>query len=96
MLALKVEFLPPSQEEERECWVALCPEIDLATQGETFEDAERNMRDALDGWFSVCLAMGTLDAALTECGFSPCRIEEFKRVAPRITEGKAENTLCHA
>lgn len=96
MVALKVEFLPPSKEEERDCWVARCPEIDLATQGDTYEEAEKNLHDALDGWLSTCLAMGTLDAALKECGFSPCRIEQIKSVAPAALLSQKERRECRA
>ena len=96
MIALKVEFLPPSGDEQRECWVASCPEIDLVTQGDTFEDAEKNLRDAIDGWFGTCLEMGTLDAALKECGFSPCRIEKIKSFVPAALLSQQKRRVCHA
>ncbi len=96
MVTLKVEFLPPSDEEGRECWIASCPEIDLATQGETYGDAEENLRDALDAWFSTCLEMGTLEAALKECGFSACRIEKLKSTVPAALLSQKERRVCHA
>lgn len=95
MVALKVEFSPPSEEDARECWIASCPEIDLVTQGDTFEEAEANLRDALDGWFWACLTRGTLDDALRECGFSPCRIEKIKSVVPAALLSRKEGHACH-
>lgn len=68
MINVRVEFLPPSQEEGRECWVAICPEIDLASQGETFLEAAENIQDALKEWIRACIEHGTLEAALAECG----------------------------
>ncbi len=34
-------------------YVALCPELDIASQGETVEDASRNLREALELFFET-------------------------------------------
>jgi predicted RNase H-like HicB family nuclease len=35
-------------EREGDGYVALCPELDVASQGETVEDARKNLRDAVE------------------------------------------------
>lgn len=42
-------------EREGDGYVALCPELDIASQGATVEEARCNLREALDLFFScVC------------------------------------------
>ena len=38
-------------EREGEGWVALCPELDIASQGETVEEARHNLVEALELFF---------------------------------------------
>ena len=38
-------------EREDEAYVALCPELDIASQGETVESARRNLIEALELFF---------------------------------------------
>ncbi|HJZ44205.1 MAG TPA: type II toxin-antitoxin system HicB family antitoxin [Hyphomicrobiaceae bacterium] len=35
-------------EREQEGYVALCPELDVASQGDTIEEARANLREALE------------------------------------------------
>ncbi len=35
-------------EREGDCYVALCPELDVASQGETIEDARKNLQEAVE------------------------------------------------
>jgi predicted RNase H-like HicB family nuclease len=35
-------------EREGDAYVALCPELDVASQGDTIEEARRNLQEALD------------------------------------------------
>lgn len=39
-------------EREGDGYVALCPELDIASEGETVEDARRNLTEALEGFFA--------------------------------------------
>jgi predicted RNase H-like HicB family nuclease len=34
-----------------DCYVALCPEVDVASQGTTVSEAKENLREALDLFF---------------------------------------------
>jgi predicted RNase H-like HicB family nuclease len=38
-------------EREGDGYVALCPELDIASQGDTVEDARRNLTEALELFF---------------------------------------------
>ena len=38
-------------EREGDAYVALCPELDIASQGGTVEESQRNLQEALDLFF---------------------------------------------
>lgn len=38
---------------EEQAYVALCPELDIASQGNTIEEARRNLREALELFFEA-------------------------------------------
>ena len=40
-------------EREEKGYVALCPELDIASQGETVEEARNNLTEALELFFEV-------------------------------------------
>ncbi len=40
-------------EREGDGYVSLCPELDIASQGDTVEDASRNLRTALELFFEA-------------------------------------------
>jgi predicted RNase H-like HicB family nuclease len=40
-------------EREGDGYVSLCPELDIASQGETIEEARTNLREALEPFFEV-------------------------------------------
>jgi Uncharacterized conserved protein len=40
-------------EREGDGYVALCPEVDIASQGNTIEDARENLREALELFFET-------------------------------------------
>ena len=40
-------------EREGDGYVALCPELDIASQGDTIEDARRNLVEALELFFEA-------------------------------------------
>ena len=55
--------------QERDHWIGECPAVQVVTQGATEAAAAEALREAVALWFESCIARGTLDAALTECGF---------------------------
>ena len=44
-------------EREGDGYVALCPELDIASQGETVEEARRNLTEALELFFAHASAL---------------------------------------
>ncbi len=40
-------------EKEGNGYVALCPEVDVASQGDTVDDARKNLKEALELFFEV-------------------------------------------
>ena len=40
-------------EREGDGYVSLCPELDIASQGETIEDARNNLREAIELFFKT-------------------------------------------
>ena len=43
-------------EREGDGYVALCPEVDIASQGETVDEARENLREALELFFETASA----------------------------------------
>lgn len=57
------------EERSGESWIAICPALDVVSQGETEEDAKRCLTEALELWVESCLERFTLDEALREMKF---------------------------
>jgi len=49
----RTEHLTAIIEREQDGYVALCPELDIASQGATVESATRNLREALELFFET-------------------------------------------
>jgi predicted RNase H-like HicB family nuclease len=49
---------------ERNGFVALCPELDIASQGDTVESARNNLREALELFFE-CASEHEINCRLT-------------------------------
>jgi predicted RNase H-like HicB family nuclease len=54
---------------EGDVYVALCPDLDVSSFGDTIEDTRSSLREALELFLEGCEAMGTLDQVLEEAGF---------------------------
>ena len=48
-----VQQLTAIIEREDDMYVALCPELDIASQGDTLAEARDNLKEALDLFFEV-------------------------------------------
>ena len=55
--------------EEDDSIVALCPELQVSSFGDTVEDAEKSIMEALDLFLEGCEALGTINEVLEESGF---------------------------
>jgi predicted RNase H-like HicB family nuclease len=49
----RVEQFTALIEREGDSYVALCPELDVASQGDSVEEARRNLREALELFFEA-------------------------------------------
>ncbi len=55
---------------EEDVFVALCPDLDVSSFGDTPEEAKRSLQEALEAFLEQCETMGTLEQVLEESGFS--------------------------
>ena len=67
MLRLRLN-LSMKLDQEEDVWVALCPELDVASQGETVEEAAEMLDEAVRLFLETCHEMGTLNEVLAESG----------------------------
>lgn len=63
-IELQIEYF-----EEDGLIVALCPELQVSSFGDTLADAERSIKEALELFFDECETLGTVDEVLEESGF---------------------------
>jgi predicted RNase H-like HicB family nuclease len=50
-------------------YIAKCPELDFISQGESLEEAKRNLLEVVEIQFEEMNEMGTLEEYLEECGY---------------------------
>jgi predicted RNase H-like HicB family nuclease len=63
-ISLRIEIF-----KEADTYVALSPELNVSSFGETIEDAKRSIMEALEAFMEEIERMGTLEAILEESGF---------------------------
>lgn len=51
-----------------DCYLSECPQLGVASAGNTIEDAKVALRDAVDGFLKVCADRGTLEKVLRDRG----------------------------
>ena len=55
---------------EGDVYVALAPDINVSSFGETMEYAKNSFKEALEAFMEECREMGTLEEVLEESGFT--------------------------
>ena len=63
-------FVPIEIFKEDDAYVAVSPELNVSSFGETLVDAKNSIKEALEAFFEECEIMGTLEDVLEESGFS--------------------------
>lgn len=63
--------LPAVVIKKQKWYVSHCPVLDVSSQGDTEEEAKRNLIEAISLFMITCHEMGTLDKVLKDCGFVP-------------------------
>ena len=79
MMPVEVSFKPSGK-----YWIASCPSLDIHTQGEDFESANENLKEALVLFFESCLSRGTLKEVLRQAGYSPVQINSVEEAAKQF------------
>jgi predicted RNase H-like HicB family nuclease len=64
-LSVRVEIF-----KEGDVYVALSPELNVSSFGETVEEAKSAIKEAIEAFIEECEKMGTLDDVLEEAGFT--------------------------
>lgn len=69
--------------QEDEGYSVICPELNVASQGETFEEAISNIKEATELYIESAEQMGIVDEVLEQLGISK---EDFKKgkIASRV------------
>ena len=76
MMPVEVNFKPSGK-----YWLGSCPSLDIHTQGENFERAQENLKEALALFIESCLSRGTLEEVLRLAGYSPVQIRTVENAA---------------
>jgi predicted RNase H-like HicB family nuclease len=86
-------------------YVASCPVLDVATQGETEEVAKKNIVEALTMFMRSCVERGTIVEVLSQCGFKfsmeqdqevePSIGQEYVNIPLHLLSQYEENLQCH-
>lgn len=61
--------LPMSVRQEGDWYYAACPDLDVHSQGRTFEEAKHNLTEAVQLFIESCYRRRVLDDVLADCGF---------------------------
>ena len=51
-------------------YVSYCPELDMASCGESIEESKKNLKEVISINFVECRKMGTLNELLQDAGFT--------------------------
>ena len=69
--------------QEGNMYTAYCHELDVATAGRTFDEARKNLAEAIEIFFEETKRMGTLRQLLEEAGFS-LEANDSALISPRV------------
>ncbi len=73
---------------EDDVYVALSPELNVSSFGDTIEEAKKSFKEAVEAFVEECQEMGTLEAVLEESGFSKVN-DSWKSRKPIVEEDLA-------
>lgn len=71
--------LPAIVRKRRNWYLAICPPLDLASQGPTEGKALANLKDAIRGFLADCFERGTITEVLKNAGFVSARQPSLSR-----------------
>jgi len=92
MMPVEVTFRPSGK-----YWIGSCPSLDISTQGESFERAQENLKEALVLFFESCLNRGTLEEVLRGAGYTKVQIRSVEKAArPYLAAQLPNRPACRA
>jgi len=74
-LSIRIEIF-----KEDNLYVALSPELNVSSFGETIDEAKKSIIEAIEGFLDECRDMGSLNEVLEESGFLRVENNWFSRV----------------
>jgi predicted RNase H-like HicB family nuclease len=75
---------------EDDGFVALCPEIDVASQGSSVEEAKANLREAVELFFECASAEEVKDRLASESYVSSLEVSVARSIPSGLTPGISE------
>lgn len=80
---LKQILLNVVVKEEEKGYSVICPELNVASQGDTFEESITNIKEAIELYIESAEQLGIMDEVLEQLGISK---EDFRkdRILPRV------------
>lgn len=69
--------------QENQGYSVICPELNVASQGETFEEAIDNIKEAVELYIESAEELGTLDDVLEQLGLTKEDLKK-KSLMPRV------------
>jgi predicted RNase H-like HicB family nuclease len=91
MMPVEVTFRPSGK-----YWIGSCPSLDVNTQGESFERAQENLKEALALFIESCLNRGTLEEVLGRAGYSKVQIRSVADAAQPHLSPSSGRDACRA
>ena len=82
--------------QERNQWIGWCPDLDVTSQGATRDEAEENLREAVELFLETCQEMGTLEEVLREAGLLPIPEVKTFQVPWPLLKGSRSDTSAAA
>ena len=85
--------LRASFHQERNQWIGWCPDLDVTSQGATRDEAEGNLREAVELFLETCQEMGTVEEVLREAGLLPIpEVTTFQVPWPRLKDSRSDTS----
>jgi len=67
-------------------YVALCPELNVSSYGESVNEARRSLQEAVSLFLEECVRLGSLQHVLEEAGFSHTKTAIPQWLSPQPLE----------
>ena len=72
--------------------VTLCPELQVSSFGDTLDEAEKSIKEALELFFEGCDTLGTTNEVLEESGFKKINAQWVRRKPIKAMETTFQRT----